>query len=125
MTMRNTTTIMATEPATSSNQPAQSDTDRRSHLIKQALLCLEPTKCELIDESALHHGHAGAASGGGHFRLTLVSPHFHGIKRIARHRLVYDAVGVLMQTEIHALTINAVAPSEFTSETTCSDSSKG
>jgi BolA protein len=85
--------------------------------IRQALACLEPTVCELIDESTLHHGHAGAASGGGHFRLMLVSAQFNGIKRIARHRLVYDAVGVLMHTEIHALTINALAPSELPSET--------
>jgi BolA protein len=64
------------------------------------------------DESHLHAGHAGAASGGGHFRLTLVSPAFDGLNRVARHRLIYAALNRHIPTEIHALTIEAHSPAE-------------
>ncbi len=74
---------------------------------------LAPTELELIDESALHAGHAGAASGGGHYRLRIVSGKFEGLKLVMRHRLVYDAVHTMMHTEIHALAITALAPSEL------------
>lgn len=73
---------------------------------------LSPSLCELQDDSAAHRGHAGAASGAGHFSLTIVSEKFEGLNRISRHRLVYDAVGDLMHTEIHALLIRALSPSE-------------
>ena len=76
--------------------------------LRQRLAILAPTVCQIEDESALHAGHAGAASGAGHFRLTIASEKFNGIKLIQRHRLVYDAVGDLMQTDIHALTIIAL-----------------
>jgi BolA protein len=71
-----------------------------------------PSACQLEDESALHAGHAGAASGGGHYRLRLVSAAFEGKNRVARHRLVYDCLRDLMQGDIHALAIIALAPSE-------------
>ena len=71
-----------------------------------------PLACQLTDESALHAGHAGAASGGGHYRLHLVSDCFEGLNRLQRHRLVYDCLHDMMNTDIHALAINAVAPSE-------------
>ena len=71
-----------------------------------------PSACLLEDESALHAGHAGAASGGGHYRLRLVSDRFEGLNLVARHRLVYDSVRDMMQTEIHAIAIVALAPSE-------------
>ena len=71
-----------------------------------------PLQFKLEDESALHAGHAGAASGGGHYRLTLVSTRFEGCSRVARHRLVYDCLGNLMHSDIHALAIFALAPSE-------------
>ncbi len=74
---------------------------------------LAPSVCELVDESALHAGHAGAASGGSHFRLRIVSEQFEGRKLVMRHRLVYDAVHDMMRTEIHALAITALAPSEL------------
>ncbi len=74
---------------------------------------LSPLECALDDESALHAGHPGAASGGGHYRLRLVCHQFEGLSLVARHRLVYDAVRDLMQTEIHALAIVAIAPSEI------------
>lgn len=73
---------------------------------------LAPSVLELADESALHAGHAGAASGGGHYRLRIVSEKFEGLKLVMRHRLVYDAVHTMMHTEIHALAITALAPSE-------------
>lgn len=73
---------------------------------------LAPSVLELTDESALHAGHAGAASGGSHFRLKIVSTRFEGLKLVMRHRLVYDSVHDMMHTEIHALAITALAPSE-------------
>lgn len=74
-----------------------------------------PVACELIDDSHLHTGHAGAASGAGHYRLKIVANAFKGLGRIARHRLVYDCLNSMMETEIHALNITALAPSEHTS----------
>ncbi len=72
-----------------------------------------PLECQLEDESALHAGHAGAASGGGHFRLRIISAQFEKQSRIKRHRLVYDCLDDMMHTEIHALAITALAPSEI------------
>ena len=73
---------------------------------------LSPLECQVEDESALHAGHAGAASGGGHYRLRLVSSRFEGQPRLARHRLVYDALHDMMQNDIHALAITALTPAE-------------
>lgn len=72
----------------------------------------EPLACHVEDESALHAGHAGAASGGGHYRLRLVSARFEGLGKVGRHRLVYDCLGELMQKEIHALAMTLLTPSE-------------
>ncbi len=66
------------------------------------------------DQSHLHAGHAGAASGMGHFAVTVVSSAFAGLSTIKRHRMIYDAVGELMKTDIHALSIEARAPNETT-----------
>jgi BolA protein len=63
---------------------------------------------EIVDESDLHIGHPGAASGGGHFHVTIVAENFDGLSTLARHRLVYAALGDAMQAEIHALSINAL-----------------
>jgi BolA protein len=82
-------------------------------LIRARLAALEPESIALDDESAAHAGHAGAASGGGHFHLTLVSPKFRTLNTLARHRLVYAAMGELMQNEIHALSITALTPEEL------------
>jgi BolA protein len=84
-----------------------------AELIRQRLAALEPESIVLDDESAQHKGHAGAASGGGHFRLTLVSPKFRNLSTLARHRLVYEAMGELMQREIHARSITALTPEEL------------
>ena len=64
------------------------------------------------DESHLHAGHAGAASGGGHFKLEIVAPEFKGLNLVARHRAVYAALNRHIPKEIHALTIVAIAPDE-------------
>lgn len=75
--------------------------------LKQAL---QPEVLEIADESHHHVGHAGARDGRGHFRLHIVSAEFAGLSPLQRHRLVYTALGELMQTDIHALAIEAEAP---------------
>ncbi len=80
--------------------------------MRSKLAALEPLAIELRDDSASHAGHAGAASGGGHYQLRLVSARFTGQSKIARHRLVYDVLSDLMQREIHALAMNLLAPDE-------------
>ncbi|NDB12784.1 MAG: BolA/IbaG family iron-sulfur metabolism protein, partial [Betaproteobacteria bacterium] len=60
---------------------------------------------ELIDESHLHAGHAGARAGGAHFKLKIVHARFNGLARVARHRLVYDAVADWMPQRLHALSV--------------------
>ena len=80
--------------------------------IEQELAALQPSRLEIADDSALHAGHAGAKGGGGHYRLTIVSPQFTGKNTIARHRMIYAALGPMMQTQIHALAIRAYAPGE-------------
>jgi len=82
---------------------------------------LSPSHIDIIDESHLHAGHAGAASGGGHFNVTVVSERFAGQSPIERHRMVYSALGDLMQTEIHALSIQASAPNEQVSDNMTSE----
>ncbi len=69
-------------------------------------------RLQIEDESHLHAGHAGAASGGGHFKLTIVALEFKGLSLVARHRAVYAALKRHIPIEIHALTINAIAPGE-------------
>ena len=71
-----------------------------------------PLECQLVDDSHLHAGHAGAASGAGHYSLRIVSDRFDGLNRVARHRLVYDCLRDMMTSDIHALNIIALAPSE-------------
>lgn len=73
---------------------------------------LAPEQLVIEDESHQHAGHAGAATGRGHFRVEIVSAAFVGQALIARHRRVYAALGDLMQTDIHALSLQARAPGE-------------
>jgi BolA family transcriptional regulator, general stress-responsive regulator len=81
--------------------------------IRSRLAVLAPLSLDLYDESARHVGHAGARpEGGTHWRLEIVSPQFQGKSTVARHRLVYAALGELMQDPIHALEISARAPGE-------------
>jgi BolA protein len=81
--------------------------------MQEQLAELAPESLEILDESADHAGHEGARGGGGHYRLTIVSPRFEGKPMQARHRMVYDALGPLMTKEIHALAIKAYAPGEI------------
>lgn len=86
----------------------------RVALLEQRLrAALAPSELQIIDDSTAHAGHAGARSGGGHFNLLIVSDTFVGQSRLQRHRLVYQAVGDLMEHEIHALSIRALAPDEL------------
>ena len=80
--------------------------------IEQKLAALQPSRLQLKDDSALHAGHEGAKGGGGHYSLTIVSPQFSGKNTVARHRLIYAALGPMMQKQIHALAIRAYAPGE-------------
>jgi BolA protein len=81
--------------------------------IRDRLAALEPVSLELVDESAQHAGHSGSRPGGGtHWRLAIVSPRFAGQPTVARHRMVYQALGELMQDPIHALAITARSPEE-------------
>lgn len=73
---------------------------------------LRTDEIELVDESHLHVGHAGAREGKGHFRVRVVSEDFTGLRLLQRHQLVYRALGDMMQTDIHALNIVALTPEE-------------
>lgn len=81
-------------------------------LIVQKLAALSPEALDVLDESGKHIGHAGASGGGGHYQVFIVSPRFAGRPLQARHRMIYEALGTLMQREIHALAIKAYAPDE-------------
>lgn len=80
--------------------------------MRERLIPLAPVEIEIEDDSALHAGHAGAASGGGHYRLRIVSPQFSGKGTLERHRIIYGALSDLMQVDIHALSIQALTPEE-------------
>jgi BolA protein len=81
--------------------------------IREALeTALQAAEVEVIDESHLHRGHAGAKGGGGHYRLLVVSAAFEGLSLVKRHRLVYDAMGAMMGREIHALSMRTLTPAE-------------
>lgn len=80
--------------------------------LRERLSTLHPQSLELEDESHLHAGHAGARSGGGHYRLHIVATAFAGKNTVARHRMIYDAAGDLMRGAVHALSIRALTPEE-------------
>lgn len=84
--------------------------------MRERLAALDPETLDLIDESGQHAGHAGArASGGSHWQLTIVSEAFRGKTAVARHRMVYEALGDLMKQDIHALKIEAFSPEQIQS----------
>jgi BolA protein len=88
-------------------------TGARVDMIRAALSReLSPQQLEITDESHLHAGHAGARDGRGHFRVRVVADAFNGVSKIKRHQLVYQAVGSLMETDIHALGVAALTPEE-------------
>lgn len=81
---------------------------KMTDIIKGKLIeAFAPSHIEVIDESHLHAGHVGAQSGKGHYAVTIYSQAFAGKNPLARHRLIYDALGELMDTKIHALSIKA------------------
>ena len=83
----------------------------RSELQRELQAALQPDVLEVQDDSHLHAGHAGAREGR-HFSVRIVSARFAGLSRVARHRLVYDALHTLIPRGIHALAIDAKAPEE-------------
>jgi BolA protein len=86
--------------------------DRLAAIRQRLEATLRPREIEVIDESHKHRGHAGARDGSGHFQVRIVSDAFRGCGRVERHRLVYAALGELLQTEIHALAIEALSVDE-------------
>jgi BolA protein len=95
-----------------SQTPAQKSFGGFESILRERLAVLKPLRLEVIDDSALHAGHDGARSGGGHYRLLVVSAEFSGQSTLARHRLIYNALGELMRSKIHALSIQSLTPEE-------------
>jgi BolA protein len=86
--------------------------DRASRLEARLRSALQPQALEIVDDSHRHAGHAGAEDGRGHFTVLIVAERFAGAPVVRRHRLVYEAVGDMMTSDIHALSIQALAPGE-------------
>ena len=87
--------------------------EERPAAIRAALeAALAPVALDVVDESHKHAGHAGARDGRGHFAVSVTSAAFVGLAPLARHRRIYDALGDLMTTDIHALSIQARTPAE-------------
>jgi BolA protein len=85
-------------------------TDREARVRACLIAAFAPLSLDIEDESHLHAGHAGAAGGLSHFRVHIVAEAFRGLPALARHRLVYAALGGLMQSDIHALALRALPP---------------
>ena len=86
--------------------------DDLESVLRERLANLTPLRLELVDESAKHAGHEGAKSGGRHYRLLIISTEFSGKSTLLRHRLIYDTLGELMRSKIHALSIQSLTPEE-------------
>jgi BolA protein len=84
--------------------------DRVERVRERLVAALQPLRLEITDDSHLHVGHPGAAGGGGHYTVEIVSAAFAGKPLVRRHRLVYDALGDMMGSDIHALAIRASVP---------------
>lgn len=84
----------------------------RIEQIHAHLAALKPDRLDIADDSSLHAGHAGARSGGGHFRMSIVSAQFIGKSTLERHRMIYCALHDMMRHDIHALNISAYTPDE-------------
>ena len=87
--------------------------DREQRIRAAILSSLAPSELLIKDQSHLHAGHAGAQDGKGHFDLVIVSEQFAGADRLQRHRMVYDALSQLLQTDIHAIRIKALTAAEY------------
>lgn len=85
----------------------------RIEQMQSMLAVLQPVQLEIIDDSHKHAGHEGARSGGGHFTMHIVSAQFAGKPTLARHRMIYSALGEMMKHDIHALNIKAYTPEEL------------
>lgn len=90
--------------------------NRMAEIRRRIESALAPESLEITDDSHLHRGHAGARDGRGHFTVKICSAAFNDLKPLQRHRLVYEAVGSMMETDIHALVIAAEAPSSDTED---------
>ena len=80
--------------------------------MRDKLSGLDPVSVDIIDENHKHAGHAGARDGGGHYLLKIITPKFAGMTTMARHRMIYSALGEMMKRDIHALNIQAKTPDE-------------
>lgn len=90
------------------------DPSQRISRIREAVeRGLAATHVEVIDHSAEHAGHPGAAAGGGHFEVLVVSEQFEGLSRLAAQRLVYQALGQLMTSDIHAVSMHTLTPEQW------------
>jgi len=88
--------------------------EERAQIIKTTLEDrLEAEHIEIVDDSAAHAGHLGAQGGGGHYRVLVVSERFEDLSRVAAQRLVYQALGELMTTDIHALEMRTLTPEQW------------
>ena len=88
--------------------------ERAERIAEVLRAALEASHVEVEDESHLHAGHAGAKeSGGGHFRAVIVSERFDGLSRVAAQRVVFGALGDLMQTEVHAFAMTTFTPAQW------------
>lgn len=86
--------------------------ERMQRMEQRLRAALAPVQLEVVDDSARHAGHAGARDGRGHFNVRVVSVAFAGLRPLARHRAVYAALGAMMETDIHALGVEALTPEE-------------
>ena len=97
------------------NQQTTFMSDRIERLRARLMAHIGNGQIEITDDSHKHVGHAGARDGRGHFSVRVVAECFRGLRPLARHRLIYDATGDLFETDIHALSIQALAPEEIDS----------
>ncbi len=92
-------------------------TDRVALIRSRLEAELAPEELEIVDDSHRHAGHAGARDGRGHFQVRILSRRFAGKRTVERHRMVYAALGSLMQTDIHALGLVALSPEDTSNQT--------
>jgi len=91
-----------------------SGNDRMSHMRDVLERSLSPLQLDIVDDGHKHVGHAGARGGAGHYSVHIVSARFVGKPLLERHRMVYDALRDMLNTDIHALSIQARTPDEST-----------
>ena len=92
--------------------PSLTHLARKQQIESRLQAAFYPDTLSVIDESHHHIGHEGAKGGGGHYRLVIISAEFFGKSELQRQRLVYKALGELMRSKIHALSIKTLSPDE-------------